>query len=113
MQILPIIIIIIIIIAKTKIIASLIDARVIKGLIEEADYEDQGILQVDHIRYTKMNEKVNTKYLRGSLKVLDTKVNGGNIIKGVNQYLFWGTLKHLLIGIVQNRHCYIEKLESW
>ena len=88
MQILPIkiiiIIIIIIIITKTKIIASLIDGRVIKGLIEKAGYEDQGILQVDHIRYTEMNEKVNTKYLRGSLKVLDTKVNGGNIIKRVN-----------------------------
>ena len=36
------------------------------------------------IRYTEMKEKVKVEYLIGVHKVLETKWNSGNIIKGIN-----------------------------
>ena len=76
---------------------SLPDWRVMKGSIEGAGYKYLGILQADQIRYTKMKEKVKAEYLRRVCKILETNLNDGNIIKGINtwQYLFWGTLQHL------------------
>ena len=65
---------------------SLPDGRVMKALIERAGYKYLGILQADQIRYTHMKEKVKTKYLRKVRKVLETKLNGGNIIKGKNTW---------------------------
>ena len=63
---------------------SLPDGTVMKGLIEGAGYKYLGIPQADQIRYTKMKEKVKAKYRRRVPKVLETKLNGGNIIKGIN-----------------------------
>ena len=57
-----------------------------KGLIEGASYEYLGILQADQIRYTEMKEMVKTEYLRRVRKVLETKLNVGNIIKGINTW---------------------------
>ena len=65
---------------------SLPDGRVMKALIERAGYKYLGILQADQIRYTHMKEKVKTKYLRKVRKVLETNLNGGNIIKGKNTW---------------------------
>ena len=70
---------------------SLPDGKVMKGLIEGAGYKYLGIIQTDQIRYTEMKKKVKTNYLGRVLKALETKLNGGNIIKGINiygQYLF-------------------------
>ena len=53
---------------------SLPDGRVMKGLIEGADYKCLGILQADQIWYTEMKEKVKAEYLRRVCKVLETKV---------------------------------------
>ena len=58
-----------------------------KALIEGAGYKYLGILQADQIRYTQMKEKVKTEYLRRVRKVLETKLNGGNIIKGINTWV--------------------------
>ena len=55
-----------------------------KGLIEGTDYKYLGILQSDQIRYTEMKEKLKAEYLRRICKVLETELNGGNIIKGIN-----------------------------
>ena len=44
------------------------------------------ILQADQIRYTEIKEKVKAEYLRRARKVLETKLNGGNIIKGINTW---------------------------
>ena len=63
--------------------------KVMKGLIEGAGYRYLGIMQADQIRYTEMKEKVKTEYPRGVRKVLETKLNGGNIIKGIN---IWASL---------------------
>ena len=58
--------------------------KVMKGLIEGAGYRYLGIMQADQILYTGMKEKVKTEYLRRVRKVLETKLNGGNIIRGIN-----------------------------
>ena len=63
---------------------SLHNRRVMKRLIEGAGYRYLGMLQTDQIRYTEMKEKVKTEYLRRVLKVLETTLNGGNVIKGIN-----------------------------
>ena len=63
--------------------------KVMKGLIEGAGYRYLGIMQADQILYTEMKEKVKTEYLRRVRKVLETKLNGGNIIKGIN---IWASL---------------------
>ena len=63
---------------------SLPDGRVTKGLIERACYKYLGILQADQICYIKIKEKVKAEYLRIVCKVLETKLSGGNIIKGIN-----------------------------
>ena len=63
---------------------SLPDARVMKGLIEGAGYKYLGILKADQIRYTEMKKKAKAEYLRRVRKVLETKLNGGKIIEGIN-----------------------------
>ena len=63
---------------------SLPDGKVMKGLVEGAGYKYLGIIQADQTRYTEMKEKVKTEYLRRVRKVLETKLNGVDIIKGIN-----------------------------
>ena len=62
---------------------SLPDGKVMKGLIEGAGYKYLGIIQAQ-TRYTEMKTKVKTEYLRRACKVLETKLNCGNIIEGIN-----------------------------
>ena len=47
----------------------LADGRVTKTLIQGAGYKYLGILQADQIRYTQMNEKIKTEYVRRICKV--------------------------------------------
>ena len=63
---------------------SLPDGKIMKGAIEGASYKYLAIIQADQIQCTEMKEKVKTEYLRKVRKVLDTKLNGRNIIKGLN-----------------------------
>ena len=67
-------------------VISLLDGRLMKGLIEGAGYKYLGILQADQIQYTEMKEMVKAEYLRSVRKVLETKFNGGNIIKGIKRW---------------------------
>ena len=62
------------------------DGRFMKGLIERTGYKYLDILQADQILYTKMKEKMKAEYLRRVSKVLETKLNCGNIIKGINTW---------------------------
>ena len=57
------------------------DGRVLKRLIEGGGYKYLGILKSDRIRYTDMKEKMKTEYLRRVRNVLETKLNGGNIMR--------------------------------
>ena len=54
-----------------------------KGLTEGAGYKYLGIIKADQSRYTEMKEKVKVEYPRRVRKVLKTKLNGANIIKGI------------------------------
>ena len=63
---------------------SLPDGKVMKGLIEGAGYKYLGIIQADQTRYTEMKTKVKTEHLRRVCRVLETKLNCGNIIEGIN-----------------------------
>ena len=58
--------------------------KAMKGSIERAGYKYLGIIQADQIRYTEIKEKVKTECLREVCKVIETKLNGGNIIKEIN-----------------------------
>ena len=60
---------------------SLPDGRVLKRLIEGGGYKYLVILKADWIRYTEMKEKMKTEYLRRVRNVLETKLNGGNIMR--------------------------------
>ena len=63
---------------------SLPDGNVMKGLIEGAGYKYLGLLQANQIRYTEVKKKVKAEYLRRVCKVLESKLNGGNRIKGID-----------------------------
>ena len=65
---------------------SLPDGRFINGLIEGAGYKYLSIPQADQIRYREMKEIMKIQYLRRICRVLETKLNGGNIIKGINTW---------------------------
>ena len=61
------------------------DGRLMNGLIEGASYKYLGIPQADQIRYTDMKEMVKAD-IRRVRKVLETNLDGGNIIKGINTW---------------------------
>ena len=65
---------------------SLPNGRYMKGLIKGAGYKYLGILQADQIRYMEMKEMVQAEYPRRVRKVLETKLNGGNLIKGTKTW---------------------------
>ena len=57
-----------------------------KGLIEGAGYKYLSILQADQIWYTEIKEKMKGEYLRRFSKGLETKLNGGYIVKSINTW---------------------------
>ena len=65
---------------------SLHDGRIMKELIERASYKYLCILQAEKILYSEMKEKMNAEYFMGVGKVLQTKLNGGNIIKRISTW---------------------------
>ena len=56
-----------------------------KGLKEGDSYKYLGVIQADGTKHG-MKEKVNTEYHRQVRKILKTKLNGGNIITGINTW---------------------------
>ena len=55
-----------------------------KGLKEGGSYKYLGVIQADGMKHHKMKEKVKTEYYRRVRKILETILNGGNIITGIN-----------------------------
>ena len=76
---------------KGKIVKSvgieLPDGKVIKSLQEGASYKYLGILEVDNFLEEKMKLNVSEEYIRRLRKVLKSKLNGGNLVCGVNTWL--------------------------
>ena len=57
-----------------------------KGLKEGDSYKYLGVIQADGMKQHEMKEKVKTEYYRRLRKVPETKLNGGNIITGINTW---------------------------
>ena len=60
------------------------DGKVIKLLQEEESYKYLGILEADKFLEEKMKLNVTKEYIRRIRKVLKAKLNGGNLVSGVN-----------------------------
>ena len=77
---------------KGKIVKSvgieLADGKVIKSLQEGESYKHLGILETDKFLEEKMKSNVSKKYIRRLRKVLKSKLNGGNLVRGVNTWKY-------------------------
>ena len=56
----------------------------IKSLAENETYKYLGILEADIIKQAEIKEKIQKEYLRRTRKLLETKLNSRNLIKGIN-----------------------------
>ena len=75
---------------KGKIVKSvdieLPEGKVIKSLQEGESYKYLGILEADKFLEEKMKLNVSKEYVRRIRKVLKSKLNGGNVVHGVNTW---------------------------
>ena len=62
------------------------DNIVIKSLKEGEGYKYLGILQIDEVQEKEMKRIVGNEFKRRVRKILETKLNGGNIIQGINTW---------------------------
>ena len=62
------------------------DGKVIKSLQEGESYKYLGILEADKFLEEKMKLNVSKEYVRRIRKVLKSKLNGGNLVCGVNTW---------------------------
>ena len=58
----------------------------IRTLGENETYKYLGIMEVDTIKQVEMNDKIQKEYLRRTRKLLQTKLFGRNLIKGINTW---------------------------
>ena len=49
-------------------------------------YKYLGILEADTIKQAEMKEKIQKEYLRRTRKLLETKLDSRNLIKGINTW---------------------------
>ena len=77
-------------IEKGKVIKSegirLPDNRKMRYLDENEEYKYLGILQADQIKQKEMKERVGNEYKRRVRKLLETKLNGQNVINAINAW---------------------------
>ena len=59
--------------------------KVIKSL-EGESYKYLGVLEADEVMVNEMKDKVKKEYYRRVRKVLETKLNSGNVFKGINAW---------------------------
>ena len=62
------------------------DGKVIKSLHEGESYNYLGILEADKCLEQKMKLNVSKEYIERLRKVLKSKLNGGNLVRGVNSW---------------------------
>ena len=78
------------VVKKGKIVKSvgieLPDGKVIKSLQKGESYKYLGILEADKFLEEKMKLNVSKEYIRRIRKVLKSKLNGGNLVRGVNTW---------------------------
>ena len=56
----------------------------IRMLGEEKTYKYLGILKADTIKRVEMKDEIRKEYLRGTRKLLETKLSDRNLVKGIN-----------------------------
>ena len=75
---------------KGKIVKSvgieLPDGKVIKSVQEGESYKYLGLLEANKILEEKMKLNVSKEYIRRIKKVLKSKLNGGNLVHGLNMW---------------------------
>ena len=75
---------------KGKIVESngivLPNGDVMKSLKEGESYKYLGILEADQFKYKEMKRTVKKEYLRRVRKVLESRLNGGNLIAAINTW---------------------------
>ena len=59
----------------------------IKTLAKNETYKYLGILEADTIKQAEKKEKIQKEYLRKTRKLLETKLNCRNLIKGINTWV--------------------------
>ena len=62
------------------------DYKTIQGLKDGDGYKYLGILEAERIRHEEMKETVTKEYKRRVRKILETKLNGGNLVKAINAW---------------------------
>ena len=62
------------------------DDKMIRNLKEDESYKYLGVQELDDIKTSEMKERVSKEYKRRVRKVLETKLNGNNIIKAINTW---------------------------
>ena len=62
------------------------DNRKMRSLDENEEYKYLGILQADQIKQKEMKERVGNEYKRRVRKLLETKLNGQNVINAINTW---------------------------
>ena len=60
--------------------------KVIKSLEEGHSYKYLDVLEVDEVMANEMKDKVKKEYYRRVRKVLETKLNSGNVFKAINAW---------------------------
>ena len=75
---------------KGKIVNSVVielpNGKAMKSLQEGESYKYLGILEADKLLEEKMKLNVSKEYVRRLRKVLKSKLNGGNLVRGVNTW---------------------------
>ena len=62
------------------------DDKMIRNLQEDESYKYLRVQELDDIKTSEMKERVSKEYKRRVRKVLETKLNGNNIIKAINTW---------------------------
>ena len=57
-----------------------------KNLRSDEEYKYLGVLQAEEIKVTEMKKRVGQEYKRRVRKILETKLNGNNLIKAINTW---------------------------
>ena len=62
------------------------DVKVIKSLKEGESYKHLGVSEANKLLEEKMKLNVSKEYIRRLRKVLKSKLNGGDLVRGVNTW---------------------------
>ena len=60
--------------------------KVIKSLEDKESYKYLGVLEADEVMVNEMKDKVKKEHYRRVRKVLETKLNSGNVFKAINTW---------------------------